>query len=213
MLFIHTALTWEHPAHRLLLSLAFAPLIRLLSLSLPLAGFPILYWYFIISVPLFVATFLAVRVLNFSGKEIGLSLRMLPAQLGVALTGLAFGYVEYHILRPDPLARSLTWEEIWLPALILLVSTGFAEELIFRGMMQRAATEALGRWGVLYVAALFAVLHVGYQSLADVLFVFVVALVFGWARERTGSIVGVSLAHGLTNIVLFLVMPFLPLVG
>ena len=42
---------------------------------------------------------------------------------------------------------------------------------------------------------------------------FVVALVFGWARERTGSIVGVSLAHGLTNIVLFLVMPFLPLVG
>jgi len=35
LLLLHTALIWEHPGHRLLLSLAFAPLIRLLSLSCP----------------------------------------------------------------------------------------------------------------------------------------------------------------------------------
>jgi hypothetical protein len=212
-LFIHTALSWEHPYHRLLLGLSFAPLIRLLSLSLPLARFPLLYWYFIISVPLFVATFVAVRVLGLRGREIGLTLRRPLAQLGIALTGLVFGAVEYQILYPDPLVQRLTWGTVWLPALILLVSTGFAEELIFRGVMQRVAVETLGRFGVLYVAMLFAVLHVGYHSLLDVFFVFIVAMVFGWVRERTGSIVGVSIAHGITNIVLFLVMPFSPPIG
>ena len=57
------------------------------------------------------------------------------------------------------------------------------------------------------MAVVFAVLHVGYQSLPDVIFVLNVALFFGLARMVTGSIVGVSLAHGLTNVLLFLTMP------
>ena len=208
ILLFHTALRWEHPSHRLLLSLAFAPLIRMLSLSMPLTRFPLVYWYFIVSVPLFAAAIIALRMLNFSRAGIGLNVKALPLQILVALTGMSLGYVEYWILRPDPLAQNLAWNEIWLPTLILLVCTGFAEELIFRGMMQQAVTESLGRvWGVLYVAVVFAVLHVGYQSLPDVIFVFNVALFFGLARMVTGSIVGVSLAHGLTNVLLFLTMP------
>ena len=54
-LLLHTALTGEQPAQGLLLTLSFAPLIRMLSLSLPLAGFPLVYWYLITSVPLFAA--------------------------------------------------------------------------------------------------------------------------------------------------------------
>ena len=213
VLLLHTALTWEHPAHRLLLSLAFAPLIRLLSLSLPLAGVPLVYWYFITSVPLFIAAVIALRTLGFSWRGIGVNLRGVPIQLLVGLTGLAFGYIEYQILEPEPLARAFTWEQLWVPILILLFSTGFVEEVIFRGVMQRAATEALGRFGVIYVAVLFAVLHVGYKSLLDVLFVLGVALFFGWVVARTRSILGVTLSHGLTNIVLFLVVPFLPAIG
>jgi len=57
------------------------------------------------------------------------------------------------------------------------------------------------------VAVVFAVLHVGYQSLPDVIFVLNVALFFGLARMVTDSIVGASLAHGLTNVLLFLTMP------
>jgi len=46
------------------------------------------------------------------------------------------------------------------------------------------------------------------RSLLDVLFVGVVGLFFGWVVHRTRSLLGVTLAHGLTNIILFLVMPF-----
>ncbi len=207
-LLIHTALAWGRPNYRLLLSLTFAPLIRLLSLSMPLAGFSRIYWYLIVSVPLFVAFMMALRILGFSRMEMGLNLKALPLQILVALTGLSLGYIEYRILQPDPLASSLAWKELWGPALILLICTGFIEELIFRGMMQQAVTRVLGTaWGIVYVAALFAVLHVGYQSLSDVVFVFVVALFFGLVKARTGSIVGVTLAHGMTNILLFLTLP------
>jgi membrane protease YdiL (CAAX protease family) len=209
-LMLHSALTWEQPGHKLLFSLAFAPLIRILSLSLPLVGLPLLYWYLVTSVPLMVASVVAIRTLGFSWAGVGLNLRALPMQLLVSLTGLGFGYIEYQILKPPPLARALTWDQLWIPILILMVSTGFIEELIFRGMMQRAATEALGRFGLPYVAVLFAVLHVGYLSVLDVVFVLIVGLFFGWVAARTRSIVGVTLSHGLTNIVLFLVVPLSP---
>ncbi len=208
-LLLHAARNWGRRTRDLLLCLGFAPLIRLLSLSMPLAGFPLITWYLIISIPLFVATFLAARTLEFSGQSIGLNLRRFPVQILVGLTGLAFGYLEYLILKPEPLAEALTWEQLWLPALVLLVCTGLGEELIFRGVMQRAATDVLGELDVLYVSAVFAVLHIGYQSLLDVLFVFWVALFFGWVVARTGSLLGVALSHGLTNIALFLIVPFL----
>jgi hypothetical protein len=71
------------------------------------------------------------------------------------------------------------------------------------------ALPALGRWALLYVAVLFAVLHIGYLSVADVLFVGAVGLLFGYIVRLSGSILGVTLAHGLTNIVLFLLLPSL----
>jgi LysM repeat protein/membrane protease YdiL (CAAX protease family) len=208
-LLAHTALNWNGRSRDLLLCLGFAPLIRLLSLSMPLAGFPLITWYLIISVPLFAAAALAARALGYSRESLGLTLRRFPVQLLVGLTGLAFGYVEYLILAPEPLTQALTWEAVWAPALILLLCTGFAEELIFRGAMLRAACGLLGELDVLYVSAVFAALHIGYLSLLDVLFVFWVALFFGWVVARTGSLLGVTLSHGLTNITLFLIVPFL----
>ena len=69
MLLVHASLTSGYPSHRLLLGLALAPLIRMLSLSLPLLRFPQLYWYLIISIPLFMAAALTVRVLGLEGTN------------------------------------------------------------------------------------------------------------------------------------------------
>ena len=180
----------------------------MLNLSLPLVGIPQVYWYLIISVPLLVTAVMAVRNLGLSWASIGLNWGRVPFQLLIALSGLILGYIEYSILQPEPLAASLTWEEAAIPALILLVSTGFMEELVFRGVMQRVAVRRLGRFGFIYVAAVFAILHIGHSSALDILFVFAVALFFGWVVVRTRSLLGVTLAHGLTNIMLFLVVPY-----
>ena len=121
---------------------------------------------------------------------------------------LAVALAEYFILAPEAMIAELTWQVIWLPAVILLLWTGFVEELIFRGVLQRSAVEAFGWWGMVYISLLFATLHIGFLSWIDVIFVFAVALFFGWVVKKTGSLLGVSLSHGITNIVLYLVAPF-----
>ena len=102
-----------------------------------------------------------------------------------------------------------SFEAIWLPALILIVFTGVLEEIIFRGIIQQASLATYGRFGIFFVAVLFAILHIGWGSLLDVVFVFGVALVFGIVTQRTGSLLGVTISHSLTNICLFLIFPFL----
>jgi membrane protease YdiL (CAAX protease family) len=192
--------------------LALAPLIRLLSLSLPLGDVPVVYWYAIISGPVFAATFTAARELGYSRQDVGLVVRTREVPLLFILlpVGLGLGLLEYQILKPSPLASSLTFAEVWQPALILAISTGFEEELIFRGLLQRAAVQALGlRSGLLYVTALFTVLHTGYLSPADLIFVFVVGLLLATVAYRSGSIIGVSLCHAAINVGLFLVWPHL----
>lgn len=208
LLVLHAALVWEKPVHSVLITLIFAPLIRLVSLSLPLFSFPLFTWYAIISLPLFVTAALTSRLLGLRWRDLGINLSRLGWQIPITLTGLLLGYTEYQILRPQPLVASFTWQAIWAPALILLVSTGFFEELVFRGLMQSTAMRVFGRFGLPFIALVFGVLHIGYKSVLDVAFVFSVGLFFGWAVLKTRSIVGVTLAHGLTNIVLFLVMPF-----
>jgi hypothetical protein len=198
------------PEQKFLLTLALAPLIRLLSLSMPLLVFPQIFWYLVVGLPLLLSIFLVYRLTGYKPAEVGLSPGSgLPLQLTVGLTGLVFGYIEYRILQPQPLVGSPNLQSILLPALILLVFTGFLEELIFRGLMQRAALDTIKRLGPLYVSLVFMVLHIGYQSVLNLAFVFLVGLFFSLVVARTRSILGVALAHGLINIMLYLVLPFL----
>jgi membrane protease YdiL (CAAX protease family) len=195
---------------RLILSLALVPLIRVidLSLSLSLIPIPTIGRFPIIYTPLLVATVVVVRTLGYKFGEVGLNFKSLAAQFGIASSGLLFGWVEYLILEPEAMITQLTWSEFVPLALVLLVFTGFTEEFAFRGVMQRSAGDVFGWRGIVYISVLFAILHMGFHSVLDVLFVFGVAMFFGWAVKKTGSLLGVTLAHGLTNIMLFLVFPF-----
>ena len=206
---LHSALISRQSSQQLLLSLARVPLIRIISLSMPLANIPQAWWYPVIYTPLLVAALMVVRILGLKAEDIGFSFGLLSLQPVIALTGFVFGVVEYFILKPEAAIGELTWQGIWPPALILLVTTGFVEEFIFRGVLQRTALEAFGWRGIVYVSLLFAVLHMGFLSWVDIAFVFAVALFFGWVVKKTGSLLGVTLSHGITNIILFLVAPFL----
>ena len=176
---------------------------------MPLTQFPAVYWYLIIYPPLFLAAWVAMRNLDFAARETGLNAGKLPLQLVVALTGIIFGVAEYYILRPEPLITELTWGGVLLSLFVLVAGTGFVEEFIFRGVIQRAAIITLGRWGLLYVAVAFAILHLIHLSAIDIVFVFGVGLFFGWVVKRTGSLLGVTLSHGITNTLLYLIIPFL----
>ncbi len=222
----HSSVTRDQPRQRILLSLALVPLVRIISLAMPLFNIPQIWWYPIIYAPLLVASFMVMRFSDYRPAEVGINFRRLLIQLPVALSGIAFGVVEYFILvklpvhplagqlglytepLAVPLVAQFTAQAIWWPALILVASTGFVEELIFRGVLQRSLVPIWGWWGIVYVSLLFAILHIGFLSWVDVVFVFAVAAFFAWVVKRTGSLLGVTLSHGITNTVLYLVVPF-----
>ena len=193
---------------KLIMSLALVPLVRIISLSMPLSSIPQIWWYPIIYVPLLLAAIIAARIMDYRLEDVGVTIKLFPVQLVIALTGLGFGLVQYLILRPEPLVAELNWQTAWFPALILVLATGFVEEFIFRGVLQRTAVKALGNWGIIYVSYLFAILHIGFLSWVDIVFVFAIAVFFGWVVKKTGSLLGVALSHGITNIMLFVVAPF-----
>ena len=205
---LRSALASRQNQQHLLLSLALVPLIRIISLSMPLANIPQMWQYPIIYAPLLVAAFEVVHILGYKLEQIGLSFKRIPIQLAIASTGLVFGMAEYYILAEEAEATSLVLQDSWLlAAFLLLVCTGFVEEFIFRGVMQRTAMVAFGWWGAIYVSLLFAIIHLIHYSLIDIAFVFVIAMFFSWVVKKTGSLLGVTLSHGIANIVLYLVAP------
>jgi len=209
IIFLHASSSRVNAQQKFLFTLALAPLIRLLSLSMPLVGYEFTYWYAIIGLPLLLSAYLVFRLTGYKLVNVGISACKLPLQFVIGLAGFGLGWIEYQILKPAPLVQNWRLGDIWIPILILLIFTGFLEEFIFRGLMQRASQDVLGKYGLYYISLLFAVLHIGYRSFFDFGFVLLVGLAFALIAKHTRSIWGVTLAHGLTNITLYIIVPFL----
>ncbi|PYE55664.1 CPBP family intramembrane glutamic endopeptidase [Deinococcus yavapaiensis] len=197
-----------------LIALSLAPLIRLLALTIPTQqlGLDTINVFPIVNLPLILAALLGIRVLSFKAKNVGLRLswRDVPLQLLIASSGFLIGYGERLILQPPALAAGFEPRQLIWPMLSLMVFTGLSEELLFRGVMQHAAVRHLGpRVGVVLISVVFGVFHFGWQSWLDVVYVTLVGLYFGWLAHKTRSIVGISVAHGIANIMLFVVLPLL----
>lgn len=206
---VRSAFVKEYLHRRLLLTLALVPLLGIISLGLPLGDIPPILLHYISYGPVFVAAVVGVFILGYSYDQVGISFRQPLIQLLVGLSGIVFGLIEYFILVSEPLIAESIWQEVWLPALIIFVSVGFVEEFVFRGVIQRSSTEEFGAWGIVYVSLLFTVTNIGVLPEINLIFVFVVALFFGWVVRKTGSLVGVALSRGISYMALYLVIPLL----
>jgi membrane protease YdiL (CAAX protease family) len=149
-----------------------------------------------------------VKLEGLSLNDVGINLKKPKVQFLIMFTGIPFGIIEYLILKPAPVAVGWSTLNLVFLAIGFVVATGFVEEFLFRGVFQNNAINVLGeKMGLLSVAVVFAILHIGWLSVLDVFFVFMIGLFFGFVVLKTKSIAGVSLSHGLTNVFLFLVMP------
>jgi len=201
-----------------LMALVLAPLIRILSLSMPfiqfskISGSPLISGFMLISIPIFVAIFTCMWVQGLRAKEVGLYLSKLkhtPIEAGVILLAIPVGITEYLILEPAILQGSGSGAVNFITAsLILIVCTGFLEELAFRGLILHNAIKLMSKWwGILFVSTLFGVLHVGNLALWDCVLAFSLGFIYSIVREKTGSIYMISISHGIINIILFLITP------
>jgi membrane protease YdiL (CAAX protease family) len=175
---------------------------------MPVRQVPQIYWYAMIGIPFLLAVALTARLLDFSWVRHGVRLPSPFPQLLIALSGLPLSIAAFFILRPKPVIVGTHWGDIAIAAVILLLFTGFSEEIFFRGLLLGTATEMSGqRNGLLYSSALFAIMYIGSLSWSFVLFAGVVGVFFSWCVSRTGSIWGVVFAHAAISIGMLLIWP------
>ncbi len=207
-LFNHVAFRGQEAHREILPILSLAPLLRLLSVTMPVREIPVLYWYVLIGVPLLIAAALTARLLGVSRASLGLRLPALWSQTLIALTGVPLGMAAFELGRPHPAIPVFNPLNLALAAGILFVFVGFVEELVFRGLLQRALVALFGGRGLLWSAALFMAMYAGSLSPVYILFMGLVGFLFGWCVYRTRSLWGVILAHGALATGMFCVWPF-----
>ena len=129
--------------------------------------------------------------------------------IGFAI-GIPLGTIEYLILRLAPAFPSFEVKYLFRDMVYMWCFVGLGEELLFRGLIQTDLTKAFGwRWGLLGASMLFAVMHLTWRSIPELGFVFLAGLVLGTLYWRTKSLVAPIIAHGVNNVILVSVLPYL----
>lgn len=104
-----------------------------------------------------------------------------------------------------------------VPAIVMallygVVQTGFVEELVFRGLIAGSLSRRLPlAWANLLQALIFMLPHLFILKTMPELWmllplIFLLALVMGWVRIRSGSIIGSWLVHAVLNVTMCLMV-------
>jgi len=93
---VHSAVLDRHFYGWLILSLALVPLVRIISLCVPLVNIPQMWWYPIIYAPLLVAAVRVTRILGHRAEEVGLNFRSFPVQLASSVYLVTFVNPRYN---------------------------------------------------------------------------------------------------------------------
>ena len=193
-------------------SLILIPLYILFTSSLP--------WFFINQQYLLPAVYSCILGLcfwhvyqkNLSLREIfGFSKeKLLKYSLAGLAIGIPLGTIEYFILHPAPTFPSFEVKYLFRDIVYMLCFVGIAEEFLFRGLIQRDLVSAFGwKWGLFGASALFAVMHLTWRSVPELGFVFIAGLILGAIYLKTKSLVMPIVIHGVNNVVLVAVWPYI----
>lgn len=198
---------------RFLISISLLPIMRLVSLVLPRnEGSPIL-WYFFLSASVFSAALAVKQVLGFSYNRLGFVRSIKKADLLLPLGVLLISWLWFSVWETEWIEGILEGIAVLWPMLVLLFLNGFVEEFVYRGLVQQTALELMGPFGLYYIPVASSLLYIGHGSTAQFLFALLIGALFTRAVWRTGSLLGASVAHGLTNVFLLIVFPQLNLLS
>ncbi len=212
---LHSSLARRESAARLALALTLLPLTRLLTLVLPLLALPPLLGYLAVLMGSALACAVVLLQLNLRWDTVGLVLRvpvlhllMLSSVPGLAALHFAFAapvaFVSGELLASTPVAP------LALLALSgLLFIGGVLEEVILRGVVQAVVLPLMGRRALIFGALAGAMLHVGSSPSSALLLIVLVGWLFAHISYHAGSVLGVALLRGSTNVLYLLGLPAL----
>jgi membrane protease YdiL (CAAX protease family) len=191
---------------RVYAALALVPLLRMTSIAV--AAAQPLSFYFVGGIPVLLAAVLAADALDLPGV-LRLDQIRLRSQWHVALGAVALGGFATPLLGLDPLIGDRSLPAVVGAAVIVFAFAGVLEELVFRGILQGASAPLLGAWSIPAANGLFAATYLGCGSAAYGAFMAAFGLACGWWVNRTRSLAGAAVAHGLLAAGLLVVWPVL----
>lgn len=203
-----TALVSQGPVRAVQVALLPLPVLRLVALSAPegaASASALLAWA---AVPWVLGVVLAARAAGYGPRVLGLREVFSPWHLVALGIGAAFALVSATLAdagiaatwRVPPGDAPLVWAS--LAVAILAV----AEEVLFRGLVQRAAIRLWGLVpGVAFAAAAYAAMHLT-LPVPWALAAAALGLAFGAVAAISRSVVGTAVAHAAANVVVLIVL-------
>lgn len=194
LLLMVLAASEERISARLATVLILLPLLRILGYAVPLPRGNIAFTYLLITLALFVAIILSVWRLRLTPAQLGLRLKTnWMVQGALALSGAGIGFGAARLLH---VALPLTGLESGslVVALVVLTASALVEGVLYRGLIQTVAVEALGGFGLFTSVFIYLVMALCTPTLP--LFLLNVAVAAWWTlcmwRTRTlwGALVG-----------------------
>ncbi len=198
--------------NRIYPALMLLPLFRLLNVAMPVFFNLTLYSYSMVYAPMFIPIYFLVKDGFISRSEAGMTFKSFLYYFPLAIAvGFALGWGEYNVIHPQILTPSANIKDVFILTVTMIFFVGIVEEFIFRSSLQTVLEERLGSIaGLLLASIIFGFMHSGYQMPLELLYVSFAGVVFGLLFWLTKSLPIISLAHGVTNISLFLVVPMKP---
>lgn len=192
-------------------ALMLLPLFRLVNISMPVFFRETLYLYLFIYSPLIIPVYLIAVQQKVSWRELGFIAGDIKVFIPVAIiVSLAIAEGEYYIIKPGPLIPDLSLLNLLKLAAVMIFFVGLVEELIFRSVLQTRLERFIGRFpGLLVTSILFGVMHSGYGTFYEMLFTSMAGLTLGYLFQRSRSLPLITLIHGMVNVFLFGIIPFM----
>lgn len=179
---------------------------RLVTLGMPAFFESSLYRLVLVYGPLLPSLYLVGRTrmqtLSFDWKSAVLALPLaLPASVLLA-------EIEYRLLSPDVLLADWSVAQLVVVCIVMVGFVGLVEELLFRGLLQRALQNRFGRWtGLVLASVLFGAMYSGYGIPIEPVYATAMGLLLGLVYDWIDSLALVTVVHGLQNVFLFAVIP------
>jgi membrane protease YdiL (CAAX protease family) len=198
------------PAVRILPGIALVPLMRVLSLTLPLPTVAPIYWLAFSAPPALLGVLASARLASLDVQEMSLTRFGVDRVSGLlvvasALVGLGLGLLVPSPFAWDvhsPLATALT-------AAALIGAAAIPEELVYRGVLQPLLSDLLGRAGIVVGAGVFAATYAGSGSLPFMGGMAAVGLAYGWNTQRCASVWPALAGHTVLLMAQIIVAPLL----
>lgn len=199
----------DNDVHKIYMPLMLLPILRILSLTMPILFNTAIYTFVFVYSPLAIPVVAIIIYQRNSLKEIGITTKNFLIYIAISVPlGFLLGLGEYLTIRPGYLITDLTFGNLLKLTIIMVFFVSLVEELIYRSILQIPLEKALSKQESLVITSLlYGLMHSGYGNFNEILYISFVGFFIGLIFSKTKSLPFATAIHGFANVFLFGILP------